>query len=344
ILIGTNPRDKDTDNDGLTDGDEYIAYETSPLVKDTDGDGYNDRTEVATKNNPLGPGRATADQLDRWSRLKYRPAPTIKNLQVAVSGTLATVSWTTDIDADGIVNWGPTAAYGKYRSNFAFRKSQSISFTVTPGVEYHYAVRACSTAPSPRCTTSADAVFNVPAATSGPVISDVVVDQTYGYATVRWTVDPAADGIVNYGLTDAYGAYKNSTTFKGSHSISFAVTPGKTYHYAIRSCTVGAVCTTTPDATFTSTTNAVGPTLGPITVGFSGSVATVSWATDIAADGIVNYGPTDAYGTYVSSFPFATSHAIQFTVAPATTYHYAVRSCTQGGLCTTSADATFTTP
>lgn len=158
-LIGTNPNRKDTDGDGLIDGDEYIAYETSPLVMDTDGDGVDDATEVKQEANPLGPGTATADQQSRWARLKFRKAPTISGLTVTSSGGSATVSWTTNIAADGIVNWGLTTSYGSYRSDFAFTKSHAITFTVTPGTTYHYAVRACSTAPNPQCTTTEDKSF-----------------------------------------------------------------------------------------------------------------------------------------------------------------------------------------
>src|SRR5439155_24997745 len=35
---GTNPNNRDTDGDGLTDGDEVKVYQTSPLIADTDGD------------------------------------------------------------------------------------------------------------------------------------------------------------------------------------------------------------------------------------------------------------------------------------------------------------------
>lgn len=52
--IGTDPNNPDTDGDGLTDGEEFLTYQTNPLVADTDGDGLNDGYEVKTsKSNPL---------------------------------------------------------------------------------------------------------------------------------------------------------------------------------------------------------------------------------------------------------------------------------------------------
>src|SRR5690606_41475566 len=37
--LGTDPTNPDSDNDGLTDGEEVNTYRTNPLNADTDGDG-----------------------------------------------------------------------------------------------------------------------------------------------------------------------------------------------------------------------------------------------------------------------------------------------------------------
>jgi len=52
ITLGTDPTNKDTDGDSLTDGDEVNVYFTNPLNKDTDGDGYDDGLEVFTGHDP----------------------------------------------------------------------------------------------------------------------------------------------------------------------------------------------------------------------------------------------------------------------------------------------------
>ena len=51
----TSPTDSDTDDDGLTDGQEVNAYMTDPGNPDTDGDGLNDGAEVTAGTNPLDP-------------------------------------------------------------------------------------------------------------------------------------------------------------------------------------------------------------------------------------------------------------------------------------------------
>ncbi len=53
--LGTDPHNPDTDNDGLTDGQEVLIYHTNPLVADTDGDGIPDGVEVLTGTDPLNP-------------------------------------------------------------------------------------------------------------------------------------------------------------------------------------------------------------------------------------------------------------------------------------------------
>jgi hypothetical protein len=55
--LGTNYQMRDTDGDGLSDGEEVNIYKTDPLNPDTDGDGFSDGEEVQAGYNPLGPGR-----------------------------------------------------------------------------------------------------------------------------------------------------------------------------------------------------------------------------------------------------------------------------------------------
>jgi hypothetical protein len=43
---GTDPNNPDSDNDGLSDGEEVIVYNTDPNNPDSDGDGLSDGEEV----------------------------------------------------------------------------------------------------------------------------------------------------------------------------------------------------------------------------------------------------------------------------------------------------------
>jgi hypothetical protein len=55
--LGSSDTDTDSDDDGLSDFDEYNKYGTDPANPDTDGDGYLDGAEVQNGYNPLGSGR-----------------------------------------------------------------------------------------------------------------------------------------------------------------------------------------------------------------------------------------------------------------------------------------------
>jgi hypothetical protein len=54
--LGTDPKKKDTDNDGLEDGFEVNVSGTDPLLEDTDRDGTSDYDEIyLTQTDPLSP-------------------------------------------------------------------------------------------------------------------------------------------------------------------------------------------------------------------------------------------------------------------------------------------------
>jgi outer membrane protein OmpA-like peptidoglycan-associated protein len=70
--IGTDPKNPDTDGDGLLDGEEYLTYKTDPLNTDTDADGLSDYQEVkSTGTNPLiadtdGDGLSDGDEVNKY--------------------------------------------------------------------------------------------------------------------------------------------------------------------------------------------------------------------------------------------------------------------------------------
>ena len=73
--------------------------------------------------------------------------------------------------------------------------------------------------------------------------------------------------------------------------------------------------------------------------------ATISWQTDVGASSQVDYGTTTAYGSSTTADgSLVTSHAQTLSgLAPATQYHYRVRSAGSGTAQAVSGDFTFTT-
>ena len=71
----SNPKNPDTDGDGLTDYDEPMKYKTSNLKADTDADGVNDGEELTRKIDPLNPDTDGDKLLDGDEVNKYMTNP-----------------------------------------------------------------------------------------------------------------------------------------------------------------------------------------------------------------------------------------------------------------------------
>jgi len=77
----------------------------------------------------------------------------------------------------------------------------------------------------------------------------------------------------------------------------------------------------------------------------SGATSTlVTWATDVPADSVVEYGLSTSYGSVTSDTDMIVGHWLLLTGLVAdTTYHFRVTSSSDGGLSTTTDDGVFTT-
>lgn len=158
-LHHTNPNEADTDSDGLSDYEEVSGYYTDPVKTDTDGDNHDDGTEVCHSYNPLGNGGYSSGLLYPPASCppnltpvgNTRPGPknkttmTIDGLQATATVGKATVTWTTKEGAYAAVYFGTTSAYdsGRYPDSLGYLTSHTVSFPVTSGTTYHYAVLSC---------------------------------------------------------------------------------------------------------------------------------------------------------------------------------------------------------
>ncbi|MCX8105318.1 MAG: OmpA family protein [Ignavibacterium album] len=78
--IGTNPKNPDSDSDGLKDGEEINKYQTNPLQPDSDLDGLSDHDEIfKLRTNPLI-ADTDSDGLTDFEELnKYKTDPLIND-------------------------------------------------------------------------------------------------------------------------------------------------------------------------------------------------------------------------------------------------------------------------
>ncbi|MGD9782607.1 MAG: LamG-like jellyroll fold domain-containing protein, partial [Kiritimatiellia bacterium] len=96
--LGTDPRDADTDGDGLGDDAEVATHGTDPLLSDTDGDGMSDPWELANGLDPLlddAGGDADGDGLTNVQELGHGTNPQ-----------------NADPDGDGLNDYAETVTYG----------------------------------------------------------------------------------------------------------------------------------------------------------------------------------------------------------------------------------------
>lgn len=78
--LGTDPNDADSDDDGLSDGDEVNVYGTDPLNADTDGDTLNDSDELNLYGSDPTLKDTDGDKLNDGDEINlYGTDPTLKD-------------------------------------------------------------------------------------------------------------------------------------------------------------------------------------------------------------------------------------------------------------------------
>lgn len=138
-------------------------------------------------------------------------------------------------------------------------------------------------------------------------------------------------GSVDYGTTSSYGTTRNDSTVRFNHSVNLAsLVAGQTYHYRIRSTAPGYEDAQTVDLTFKMIQGPRIPFTN-ITVQTTTDSATISWDTDLAGNGYIDYGYTP--GVYLFSAidnNISTHHTVTLTnLLPNTPYYYRLTTCTQ---------------
>ncbi len=269
----------------------------------------------------------------------------------SITASSVTISWTTNEGATTQVEYGVSTAYGSLTSlDTVMRTAHSVGIGgLAPATIYHYRVGSRDAAGN--SAVSADFTFTtaVPADTTPPVISAVAsASVTSSSATITWTTNEAADGLVEYGTTTGYGSVTSINTARvTSHSQSLgSLTAKTTYHFRVKS--KDAAGNQAVSADFTFTTAAAADTTPPVISAVTASVvtstsATVSWTTNEPADGQVEYGTSTTYGSSTTlNSALTTSHAQALNgLVAGRLYHYRVKSKDAAGNPATSTDYTF---
>ncbi|MGD0797102.1 MAG: fibronectin type III domain-containing protein [Acidobacteriaceae bacterium] len=278
--------------------------------------------------------------------------PVISNVAVSgITNTSATITWTTDQASSSLVNYGVTSGYGSASPlNPTLVTSHSVTLTgLTLGTTYGFDVVSAN-AGAMSSTSGNSSFLTTSVVSTPPVISNVAVSGiTNTSATITWTTDQASSSLVNFGVTSGYGsASPLNPTLVTSHSVTLTgLTLGTTYDFDVVSANLGAMSSTSANATFTTTSVVSTPPVitNVATTNLTSTSVTVTWTTDQASSSQINYGTTTGYGTSTTLDPtLVTAHSETITgLTAGTAYDFDVTSANAASQSSTSPNSMVTT-
>jgi hypothetical protein len=216
--IGTDPYNRDTDGDQLTDGEEVLKYATNPLVDDTDHDILSDGKEVLVyRTNPLNPD-TSGDGMTDGTAVSLGLNPLAIN-QTATPAASVTPS-----------NTPPPASTPTYTYTPTWTPTPSITptptWTATPSLTPTPTNTPTATTIAPTATPTAVPVPPSACITTPPLIDGVFDITEWPYQLVRFTSETnpalAVEVYLRQNATDIYMAYLiNSGSQDMSDSVIF---------------------------------------------------------------------------------------------------------------------------
>jgi phosphodiesterase/alkaline phosphatase D-like protein len=275
-------------------------------------------------------------------------APVISGVAATnVSGTSATITWTTDDPAQSQVEYGESPSYGLTTPLYElYVIDHSVNLTgLNSQTTYYYKVK--SRDDSGLWSVSEDFTFTTVDITAPAISGAVATDISSTAANIIWTTNEAATSLVEYGTTASYGSTtSHDMTLVLNHKAHLSGLKSRTtYHYRVKSRDAVGLWTESADLTFT-TTDVNAPVISNVAAtNVTGTDATITWTTDDAAESQVEYGTSIGYGlTTALDTNRVTKHSVYLTdLSPQVTYHYKVKSRDASGFWAESVDYTFTT-
>ena len=217
------------------------------------------------------------------------------------------------------------------------------------------AISSCTASVSPGTTTTStlqNFTFSVTNSDSNAIrwikLTKPSSNFTLGGYSIQggWSVNSSSDALTLTGGTVAAGASfgflvqaQTGGSEAGSANWTLEVSDdgGGASAFSCSGSLGTAISGNPPDTTPPTISNVV------ITDVLSTSVR-VTWSTDEAATSVVDYGPTDGYGSNTSDSSLTTTHSVSLTGLTAnTSYHFSLTSADAAGNTVTSEDATFST-
>ncbi len=153
----------------------------------------------------------------------------------SITGSGATISWTTDEASDSLVKYGTSSGtYTLTKTSATDTTSHSLALTgLSEETTYYYVVN--STDPSSNSAESSE--YSLTTHDSTPPVISSVASSSIGTttATITWTTNEASDSQVRYGTSSgSYTLSKSSASLVTSHSISLTgLDDDRSYYYVV---------------------------------------------------------------------------------------------------------------
>lgn len=168
----------------------------------------------------------------------------------SVTGSSASISWSTDVPSTTVVNYGESPSLGQSsppRTGLA--TNHGVTLTGLKGGTTYYFVAQSADANG---KTSSSAVQQFSTASSAPPsISNVVaVPGQHNTAEITWKISVPANSYVQFGPTTAYGRFSKVTPLTTDAQPPMGWVPSGTIHYQLVSTDAKGNRTLSPDYTF----------------------------------------------------------------------------------------------
>ncbi len=272
-------------------------------------------------------------------------APTISGVIASnQTGNSATVGWTTNEPATSQVEYGLTTSYGTLTPiDNALLTSHSVNLTgLLPGTTYNYRVRSKDAAGNERIDTNNTFATLAQIDLIPPSVPDNLAAAAVSASQINLTWSASTDNVAVVG----YDVFRNGVQISSPTSNSFQdtnLTPTTNYIYTVLARDAAGNLSGISVESFATTLPMTISNVSSSSITSSG--ATITWATDAAADSQVEYGTDTAYGQLTSlNTALVTNHSQALANLEADTlYHYRVKSKDSNGNPVDSLDFVFNT-
>ena len=283
--------------------------------------------------------------------------PLISNIESSSERTSAEIKWRTNENTLGMIWYGTTSplnitkALKKADNDFDDGHEVDLS-NLSASTTYYFIVVAkdaknnTATGSEQRFTTQKESD------TTHPSISGISTQAGTSTVKILWNTNESTKGKVYVGTTTPVnkitGKKAESSSFKGSHDVSFTgLSPNTLYYFIIEVEDAAGNKTGSEQKSFT--TSSLPDTQAPSITGISVASSTIGWATNESATGRVWYGTTTPLSipnaVRISNNAFVTSHSVNLSgLSASTTYYFIVASEDSSGNNATSSQHSFITP